>query len=78
MVVLMIGQLNHPGRQVDCRIQPHPVSASDVQQEGEVLGFRAAKPRAASMEDIDRIVDGFAHAAEYLEEAGYKGIEFQA
>ena len=75
---LMLGQLNHPGRQIDCKIQPYPVSASDIQQEGEVLGFRAAKPRAASSRDLGRIIKGFAHSAEYLEEAGYDGIEIHA
>ena len=34
-----------------------------------------AKPRAASQEDIDRVVESFAHAAEFLYEAGYDGIE---
>ncbi|KAK3711194.1 hypothetical protein LTR37_009787 [Vermiconidia calcicola] len=34
---LCIGQVNHPGRQVADRIQPNPVSASDVQLEGEMM-----------------------------------------
>jgi 2,4-dienoyl-CoA reductase-like NADH-dependent reductase (Old Yellow Enzyme family) len=33
------------------------------------------KPRAATTEDIANIIEGFAHAAEYLEKAGYDGIE---
>jgi 2,4-dienoyl-CoA reductase-like NADH-dependent reductase (Old Yellow Enzyme family) len=34
-----------------------------------------AKPRAASEADIKAIVDGFAHAAEFLDKAGYDGIQ---
>jgi len=34
-----------------------------------------AKPRAATQEDINKVIDGFAHAAEYLEKAGYDGIQ---
>lgn len=34
-----------------------------------------AKPRAATEEDIKHVIEGFAHSAEYLEKAGYDGIE---
>ncbi|KAF2140531.1 uncharacterized protein K452DRAFT_273131 [Aplosporella prunicola CBS 121167] len=72
---LMVGQVSHPGRQCENKIQPNPVSASDVQLQGNVMGMNFNKPHAASQEEIDRIVDGFAHAAEYLEKAGYDGIQ---
>jgi len=72
---LVVGQVSHPGRQCENRIQPNPVSASDVQLEGDVMGMHFNKPHAATQEEIDRIVDGFAHAAEYLHKAGYDGIE---
>ncbi|KAF4625926.1 hypothetical protein G7Y89_g12236 [Cudoniella acicularis] len=72
---LIVGQVSHPGRQVDIRIQQNPISASDVQLEGEVMGMKFAKPTAATQEEIDRIINGFAHAAEYLEKAGYDGIQ---
>jgi 2,4-dienoyl-CoA reductase-like NADH-dependent reductase (Old Yellow Enzyme family) len=72
---LIVGQVSHPGRQVEQRIQKNPVSASDVQLEGDVMGMKFAKPRAATEEDIANIIEGFAHAAEYLEKAGYDGIE---
>jgi len=75
---LIVGQVSHPGRQVTEKIQPNPVSASDIQLEGNVMGMTFAKPRAASQEDIDAIVDGFAHSAEYLDKAGYDGIELHA
>lgn len=73
--MLMVGQVSHPGRQVESRIQKNPISASDVQLEGNIMGMTFAKPHAASQEEIDRVIDGFAHAAEYLEKAGYDGIE---
>ncbi|KAK1993276.1 NADH:flavin oxidoreductase/NADH oxidase [Colletotrichum falcatum] len=72
---LVHAQLSHPGRQVAAHINPHPVSASDVQLEGEVLGMRFGKPRALAKEDIKRIVGDFAYAAEYVHRAGFDGIE---
>ena len=72
---LIVGQVSHPGRQVESRIQKDPVSASDVQLEGNVMGMTFEKPHAASSEEIERIIEGFAHAAEYLHKAGYHGIE---
>jgi 2,4-dienoyl-CoA reductase-like NADH-dependent reductase (Old Yellow Enzyme family) len=72
---LFVAQISHPGRQVESRIQKNPVSASDVQLEGNIMGMTFAKPRAASEEDIANITEGFVHAAEYLEKAGCDGIE---
>ncbi|KAF7874363.1 hypothetical protein EAF04_003035 [Stromatinia cepivora] len=72
---LMVGQVSHPGRQVENRVQPNPISASDVQLEGNSMGMSFNKPRPATQEDIDSIVDKFAHAAEYLEKAGFDGIQ---
>ncbi|KAF1935775.1 FMN-linked oxidoreductase [Clathrospora elynae] len=72
---LIVAQVSHPGRQVTESIQKHPISASDVQLEGNVMGMTFAKPRAATDEDIKNIIEGFAHAAEYLEKAGYDGIQ---
>ena len=72
---LITGQVSHPGRQVEERIQPKPISASDVQLEGEVMGMHFAKPRAATEQDIKDIVKGFTHAAEFLHKAGYDGIQ---
>lgn len=72
---LMVAQVSHPGRQVQDTIQPNPISASDIQLTGSAMGMTFAKPRAATEEDIKNIIDGFAHAAEYLEKAGYDGIQ---
>lgn len=72
---LIIGQVSHPGRQCESRIQKNPVSASDIQLEGNVMGMTFEKPHAASSEEIEQIKEGFTHAAEYLHAAGYDGIE---
>lgn len=72
---LIVGQVSHPGRQVTENIQKNPISASDVQLTGNPMGMSFAKPRAATEEDIKNVINGFAHAAEYLEKAGYDGIQ---
>ncbi|KAF2759022.1 FMN-linked oxidoreductase [Pseudovirgaria hyperparasitica] len=72
---LFVGQVSHPGRQVENRINPNPISASDVQLEGNIMGMSFNKPREATQQDIDHVVESFAHAAEYLEKAGYDGIQ---
>ncbi|KAF2087556.1 FMN-linked oxidoreductase [Saccharata proteae CBS 121410] len=75
---LMITQISHAGRQVWDAIQPHPISASDVQLEKEVMGMHFGKPRPATQEDIDGIVEGFAHTAEYIEACGGDGVQVHA
>ncbi|KAF2857453.1 FMN-linked oxidoreductase [Piedraia hortae CBS 480.64] len=72
---LIMGQLSHPGRQTSEHLQPHPISASDVQLMGNPLGLSFAKPRPATEKDIARVIDSFAHGAQYLEKAGYDGVE---
>ncbi|KAL3422817.1 NADH oxidase 1 [Phlyctema vagabunda] len=72
---LVVGQISHPGRQVENRVQKNPVSASDIQLKGNVMGMSFNKPHAATQEEINRIVDAFAHTAEFLDKAGFDGIE---
>lgn len=72
---LIVGQVSHPGRQVGQQLEPNPVSASDVQLEGEVIGMRFAKPHAASLEEIKDLINRFTHAAEFLYRAGFDGIQ---
>jgi 2,4-dienoyl-CoA reductase-like NADH-dependent reductase (Old Yellow Enzyme family) len=72
---LIVGQVSHPGRQVPEFINPHPVSASDVQLEGQVMGMTFGKPRAMEQKDIDDIIASFVHTAEYLYKAGYDGMQ---
>lgn len=75
---LVHAQLSHPGRQVASHIQPNPISASDVQLEGNVMGQSYAKPKAMEKKDIEHVIEGFAHAAEYSYKAGYDGVELHA
>ncbi|KAK1982994.1 hypothetical protein LZ30DRAFT_715862 [Colletotrichum cereale] len=42
------------------------------------MGMEFGAPREATKADIDRVVEGFAHAAEYLEKAGFDGIQLHA
>lgn len=72
---LVVAQVSHPGRQCEDRIQKNPISASDVQLEGNVMGMQFAKPHPATRQELDDIIEGFAHSAAYLEKAGYDGIE---
>jgi 2,4-dienoyl-CoA reductase-like NADH-dependent reductase (Old Yellow Enzyme family) len=74
---LITGQVTHPGRQVDRRIQLNPVSASDIQLQGKVLGLEFAKPHPASQQELEEIVRSFTFAAQYLNRAGFDGIELQ-
>ena len=39
------------------------------------MGMEFAKPHAATQDEINQIIDGFAHAAKYLEKTGFDGIE---
>ena len=72
---LITGQVSHPGRQVEQRLNDDPLSASDVHLSEEIMGMKFAKPHAASQEEIKDIINRFTHAAEYLYKAGYDGIE---
>ncbi|KAK1623321.1 hypothetical protein BDP81DRAFT_465520 [Colletotrichum phormii] len=74
---LMLGQITHAGRQVQNKIQPNPISASAIGLEPR-MGMEFGKPREASKEDINRVIEGFAHATEYLEKAGFDGIQLHA
>lgn len=75
---LAIVQLSHPGRQVPENIQPHPISASDVQLHRRVLDHGYGKPRPMEKEDFDRVIASFAHAAEYCYKAGFDGVQLHS
>ncbi|RSL86920.1 hypothetical protein CEP51_002524 [Fusarium floridanum] len=72
---LLIGQVTHAGRQVESWIQPNPISASAVPLKHSATGRTYGEAREATKEDIASIIEGFAHAAEYLEKAGFDGLE---
>ncbi|KAI1250143.1 hypothetical protein MGN70_007195 [Eutypa lata] len=75
---LIVAQVSHPGRQTNDTIQTHPISASAIPLVAPQMGVSFAVPRAATREDIDSVIEGFAHAAEFLERAGFDGIEVHA
>lgn len=75
---LIVAQVSHPGRQTAAAVQPSPISASEVPLTESPLGIEFATPRAATKEDIAGVVEGFAHAAEYLDKAGFDGIQLHA
>lgn len=75
---LVAVQLSHPGRQVTAGIQKHPISASDVHLDKEIMGMTFAKPRAMEDQDFRRVIGGFAHAAEYSYKAGFNGVQLHA
>lgn len=75
---LFIAQLNHAGRQVFETLNPNPVSASDVHLDKEVMGKTFAKPHPATLEEIEHLKAAFVHAAVFLEEAGFDGIQLHA
>lgn len=72
---LAVMQVSHPGRQVGQHIQKHPISASDIRLEKGIGSQTHAKPRAMEKKDIERVVEGFAHAAEYASKAGWDGVQ---
>ncbi|KAF6805801.1 nadh oxidase [Colletotrichum sojae] len=75
---LVYAQVGHPGRQVSAAINPNPVSASDVQLEGRLMGSEYGKPRALEEKEIGEVVERFAFAAEYCYKAGYDGVQLHA
>lgn len=72
---LIVGQISHPGRQVNILLSPSPISASDVQIEKEIWGMRFGRPHAASHREIRELVAAFTHAAQFLYNAGFDGIQ---
>ncbi|KAJ8611636.1 hypothetical protein MRB53_037860 [Persea americana] len=72
---LLVAQLNHAGRQADGMLQPHPISASDVQLTKEIFGKTFGKPRPATQAEIDDIIESFVYTAQYLEKAGFDGVQ---
>ncbi|KAG2148901.1 hypothetical protein DEU56DRAFT_729964 [Suillus clintonianus] len=71
---LVIGQVNHPGRQVSINIQPYPEAPSDVEQPS-TGGVLFGRPTPLTKEGIKDIVHRFAYAASVLHSAGFDGIQ---
>ncbi|KAG0701448.1 hypothetical protein DFH29DRAFT_982694 [Suillus ampliporus] len=71
---LVVGQLNHPGRQVSINIQPYPEAPSDVEQPS-TGGVLFGRPTPLTREGIKDIVHRFAYAASVLHRAGFDGVQ---
>ncbi|KAG1838281.1 hypothetical protein DFJ58DRAFT_718762 [Suillus subalutaceus] len=74
---LIIGQLNHPGRQVSINIQPYPEAPSDVEQPS-TGGVLFGRPTPLTKDGIKDIVNRFAYAASVLHRAGFDGVQLHA
>ncbi|KAI9693144.1 MAG: hypothetical protein M1822_005140 [Bathelium mastoideum] len=72
---LLIAQLSHPGRQGNRTLNPHPVSASDVQLAISWAGNEFAKPRPLTRSEIRGVVESFAESARWCYEAGFDGVQ---
>ncbi|KAK5052103.1 hypothetical protein LTR84_002907 [Exophiala bonariae] len=77
---LMVAQVSHPGRQCHSYFQRHPVAASAVPFDfsGPRRPIHFNDPHAAAEQEIADIIESFAHAAEYLEKAGFDGMQLHA
>lgn len=72
---LIVAQLSHPGRQGPKALNPHPVSASDVQLKMAWAGNEFAQPRALSISEIKEIVQQFGETAALCHAAGFDGVQ---
>ncbi|KAH7050121.1 hypothetical protein B0J12DRAFT_573865 [Macrophomina phaseolina] len=76
---LMIGQLSHPGSVAVSHVATKVISASDISKKVEPFPAPdAPDPEPATLEEISEVIKTFGHAAEYLERAGFDGVEIHA
>ncbi|CAK4031087.1 NADH-dependent flavin oxidoreductase [Lecanosticta acicola] len=72
---LIVAQLSHPGRQGPKALNPHPVSASDVQLQKHWAGNEFARPTPLTIPDIKEIVRQFGETAYLCHQAGFDGVQ---
>ena len=72
---LFIAQLSHPGRQGPAALNPHPVSASDVQLKIAWAGNSFNPPRPLTLPEINEIVRQFGETAYLCHQAGFDGVQ---
>ena len=68
-------QISHPGRQCPRLVNTKPLSASNVQL-NMIANF--GKPKAATLDDINDIVQRFATTAKVLKKAGFDGVQIHS
>lgn len=72
---LFICQISHPGRQGSNALNPHPVSASDVQLKIHWAGNEFNQPRPLSIPEIKEMIAAWGETAYWCHEAGYDGVQ---
>jgi 2,4-dienoyl-CoA reductase-like NADH-dependent reductase (Old Yellow Enzyme family) len=69
-------QISHTGRQVDAKINPAPLSSSDVEIDVmRGVGFDFAPPRAMTQAQIQDAIAQFAFTARQVKAAGFTGVQ---
>ena len=68
-------QISHPGRQCPRLVNLTPLAPSEVQLN---LGGNFGKPRAATEDDIQDIIQRFANTAALVREAGFDGVQIHS
>ncbi len=69
-------QLNHAGRQTQKMINKHPKAPSDI---GLKMGNgRFGTPVPLTAEEIEKLIEAFAHASVTAEAAGFDGVQIHA
>lgn len=69
-------QISHAGRQSPKSVALEPVGPSAVQV--KLPGGQFGSPRALSVEEIEKVIFGFGHAARVAKSAGFTGVQIHA
>ncbi|KAL7782582.1 NADH oxidase [Trichoderma afarasin] len=72
---LMVAQLSYAGRQALAANSRIAAIAPSILEATDAQNTMFVTTREATQADIDFLIEGFVHAAEYLEAAGFDGIE---
>ena len=72
---LFVAQLSHPGRQGGAALNPHPISASDVQLNISWAGNTFNKPRAMTIDEIHENVRQWGETAYLCYKSGFDGVQ---
>lgn len=67
-------QINHPGRQCPLGINANPPAPSEVQLRTPGFG----RPRAMTEDDIQDVIERYAHTASLAKQAGFTGVQVHA
>lgn len=71
-------QISHPGRQTPAALGQPALAPSAVPLDMGSFSRHFAAPRAMTQEEIDQVIERFAHSASLAEEAGFTGVEIHA